>query len=101
MVEAKDPATFAPIVLGVGRLSKQHGVNEAEFALLISDEAQGQGLGTELLRRLLAVGRDEHVARITADILHENVEMQRVCMKLGFHLAMSAGDAVVKAVIDL
>ena len=71
-------------ILGVGRLSKIRGTNEAEFALLIADKFQGQGLGTALLDRLLQVGRDEKIARITGDILPENIEMQRVCEKLGF-----------------
>ena len=37
-------------ILGVGRLSKLHGVNEAEFAVLVSDDRHGLGLGTELLK---------------------------------------------------
>ena len=32
-------------VLGVGRLSKVHGANEAEFAIVISDAWQNRGLG--------------------------------------------------------
>ena len=31
-------------ILGVGRLIKEHGSNEAEFAVLISDPWQGKGL---------------------------------------------------------
>ncbi len=88
-------------VLAVGRLSKYRGRPEAEFGLLISDQAQGQGLGTELLRRLIEIGRDEQMKRISADILPENTEMQRVCQKLGFQLRHEVGDAVVKAVLDL
>lgn len=101
VADAKDPATGAHAILGVGRLSKLHGVNEAEFAMLIADHFQGRGLGTELLRRILQVGRDERVARISADILPDNYDMQRVCQKLGFRLAHEPGDGVVRAVIDL
>ena len=71
-------------------MSKIRGTNEAEFALLVSDRFQGKGLGTALLDRLIQVGRDEKIARITGDILPENVEMQRVCEKLGFRLTRSA-----------
>lgn len=73
-------------ILGVARLSKLHGVNEAEFAMLVSDAYQRQGLGTELLSRLVQVGRDEQIERITAEILAENHAMQRVCEKVGFHI---------------
>ena len=96
-----DPAPARHEILGVGRLSKLRGRNEAEFALLVADQLQGQGLGTELLRRLIAIGRDERLDRITAEILPENPEMQRVCQKLGFQLKQEPGDAVVRAVLEL
>jgi acetyltransferase len=81
-----DPATGEHQILGIVRLSKLHRVGEAEFALLVSDAVQGLGLGTELLRRLLTVGRDEHITGISADILNENTAMQHICEKVGFQL---------------
>jgi len=73
-------------ILGVGRLSKQHGANEAEFAVLISDQCQNQGLGFELLKRLIEVGRAEKLTRIVGQILAENHAMQHICKKLGFKI---------------
>ncbi len=84
VAERRDAATGALEILGVGRLSKAHEQNEAEFALLISDHWQRQGLGTELLKRLVQVGRDEKLARITAIILADNRAMQQVSRKVGF-----------------
>ncbi|MBD2346720.1 bifunctional acetate--CoA ligase family protein/GNAT family N-acetyltransferase [Anabaena subtropica] len=86
-------------VLAVGRLSKLHGTNTAEFAILVSDRYQCQGLGTELLRRLLQIGRDEQIELITADILADNHGMQRVCEKLGFQLKRTTEANVMKAEI--
>ena len=74
---------------------------EAEFALLVRDGYQGVGLGTELLRRLIAIGRDERLRRIVADILPENHAMQRICAKLGFRLRHVPAEGVVRAEIDL
>ena len=71
-------------ILGVGRLSKQHGHNEAEFAVLVSDVWQTQGLGTELLRRLIEIGRVEKLACITGQVLAENHAMHHICRKVGF-----------------
>ncbi len=96
-----DPNTGTHEIIAVGRLRKLHGTPEAEFALLVSDRYQHQGLGTELLRRLLQVGRDEKLQRIVADILPENRDMQRVCEKLGFRLRWVATEGVIKAEIDL
>jgi acetyltransferase len=98
----RDPETGERKILGVGRLSKVRGGagDEAEFALLVSDQFQGRGLGTELLRRLVQVGRDEGLARIVGDVLPENVEMLRVCEKLGFKLSRDMEEPVVRAVLD-
>jgi acetyltransferase len=86
-------------LLAIARLSKLHGVNEAEFAMLVSDAYQRQGLGTELLKRLVQIGKDEGLNRITADILYENAAMQRVAEKAGFRLYRSVD--LVRAELDL
>jgi acetyltransferase len=99
VAERKDAETDNDEILAVGRLSKLHGFNEAEFAMLISDPYQHQGLGTELLRQLVQIGRDEGLAKIGADILPENRAMQRVCQKVGFCLERSVD--LIKAELDL
>ena len=73
-------------IIGVGRLSKAHGLNEAEFALVISDRCQGHGLGTRLLELLVQIGREEKLSRIIGHILPDNAAMQRVARKAGFEL---------------
>ena len=96
-----NPQTEQDEIIGVGRLVKDRAANEAEFALLTSDQFQGKGLGTELLRRLIQVGRDEKLQRITGDILAENRGMQNVCKKLGFRLGYSLEDHLMKAELEL
>lgn len=86
VAEYKDAQTGESEILGIGRLSKSHGTNEAEFSMLVSDRYQNQGLGTELLRRLVIIGRDENLERIGAEILPQNIGMQRVSEKAGFRL---------------
>jgi len=39
--------------------------------VLVDDRYQGQGLGTELYRRLMAVVRDEKLKRVVSTILAE------------------------------
>ena len=74
-------------ILGVGRLSRIHGLAEAEFAVLISDQWQGRGLGTRLLKLLVEIGRNEKLKRITAHILSDNMEMVQVTREAGFKLS--------------
>ena len=79
-------------ILGVGRLSKLRGVNEAEFAVLISDDWQDQGLGSELLKQLVQIGRDEKLDRLSGQILLDNHAMQHLCRNIGFKVELdSAG----------
>lgn len=104
VAEANHPETGEPEILAVGRLSRIHGTQDAEFSMLVSDRVQGQGLGTEILRRLLQIGRDEHLEAITADIFPDNRAMQHVCQKLGFQLRRTISEdsePMVKAVILL
>jgi acetyltransferase len=73
-------------ILGVGRLIKEHEANDAEFAVLISDPWQGKGLGSELLRLLVQIGRKERLQRIVGHISAENTTMKRVSEEVGFDL---------------
>jgi len=88
-------------ILGVGRLAKIHGTTEAEFALVVVDAHQGQGLGTELLRRLVQIGRDEGLSRIVAVMAPENREMQAVSKCVGFSVQYDATEQLMKAELRL
>lgn len=101
VAERRHPETAEQQILAVGRLNKARQVNEAEFAVLIGDEFQGHGLGTELVRNLLEIARAEKLDRVTADILPENDNMLRVCRLFGFRLQHSVEEHVVKADLAL
>jgi len=87
-------------ILAVARFSKAHLANEAELAVLIADEYQSRGLGTELWRRLLEIARCEEVDQVTAEILAENRQMLEVCRQFGFDLE-HVEDGVVHGVLTL
>lgn len=104
VAEMQDPETGQPQIIAAGRLTKLHGTQEAEFSMMVSDRFHNQGLGSEMLRRLVQVGRDDHLQQITADILPDNRPMQRVCQKLGFEIQRTISEdsePMVKAVIRL
>jgi acetyltransferase len=101
VAEHKNAKTGKSEILGVGRLSKARGLNEAEFALIVSDRWQRQGLGTELLKRLVQIGRDEKLEHICANILAENHGMQVVSKRVGFQLVREADGHDYRAVIAL
>ena len=97
---ATDPETGEKQILGVGRLSKLHESSGAEVAVVISDQFQRKGLGSELLNRLLQISRDEDLDFVAAQILRENPEMQRMVEKVGFSLE-TADESTVRAVYNL
>ena len=101
VADQKNAASGERGILGVGRLTREPGTDEAQFAVLVADPAQGQGLGSELVRRLIDVGRRENLKRITAETLPDNFAIQKICERLGFHLERDAEEGVVKAEIEL
>ena len=101
VADYKNPQTGQDEIIGVGRLIKDQSDNSAEFALLVTDQFQHRGLGTELLRRLIQFARDEKLQRLTGIILAENREMQELCKKLGFRLQDLPEDNLVKAELEL
>jgi acetyltransferase len=92
VAERLAPTTQAREILGIGRLIKLPGSGTAEFAVIVSDRCQRQGLGSELVRQLIQIGRAEKLTRITADILRENRGMLQMCARLGFQTRVTPGD---------
>ena len=87
-------------ILGVGRLIKEHGMKQAEFAILISDPWQGKGLGTELLKLLVQIGRKERLRRIIGYISAENLTMKPVSEEAGFNVRFDMAEHQWKADIE-
>jgi acetyltransferase len=90
-------------ILGVARLSKLRGTDEeARFTMLISDRYQGQGLGKELLTRIIKIGRDEKIKRIIALMSPDNEAMKQLCRAVGFSsFEFDSRSGMLKAQIEL
>jgi acetyltransferase len=101
VAERRNPETGIAEILGIGRLSKLRLRPVGEFAILVTDKYQRKGLGSELLKRLVQVGRDEGLEEIGAEMLTQNVGMQKVSQKLGFTLTSVPEDGIVKARLKL
>ncbi|MFS8896231.1 GNAT family N-acetyltransferase [Synechococcus sp. R3-13] len=101
--EANRVSGTKSLILGISRLSRKHGFpQEAEFAMLVADPYQRQGIGTELLTRLIQVARCEGIQHLTGEVLGENEAMRRLCQRLGFQLRPSPEDpGIFKAALAL
>jgi len=67
----------------------------------VADAFQRQGLGVELLRRLVRIGRDEKLARIVASIDVDNRSMQIVSERVGFTVSYDEHERLMNARLDL
>jgi acetyltransferase len=87
--------------MGVVRLSKIHGVNEARLSVLIGDPYQGIGLGGELVRRAVDVARSERLSRLSAILTADNQIMLHIFRKFGFTIQPLDDETIVAAIIEL
>jgi len=100
VVEAEKNA--GSCISAVGRLSKFRGEDkEARISLLVSDDFQGEGIGLELVKRLIDVAKKEKIKKIIAVMSKENETMKVLCEKTGFSFITNAKTEMLEASINL
>lgn len=88
-------------VMGIVRLSKVHGTNEARLSILIGDPYQGIGLGSEFVRRAIDVARSERLNRLSAILTADNQIMGHIFETLGFRVEPSGNEKLLLATLEL
>jgi acetyltransferase len=88
-------------ILGVGRLSKIHGADEARISVLVGDPFQGTGIGSQLIKQIVEVAKGEHMRRIAATLTPDNMVMQHIFQKLGFSLELTNDGKLLLAKFEL
>jgi acetyltransferase len=101
VAELQSANSSGDAIVAVARLTKMRGEREAEVAVVVTDAYQGIGLGTEIVRQLIEIGRNEKLERIVARILPENAAMQSLARHLQFRFEPSFEPDGLKAVLDL
>ncbi len=101
VADYKNPGAGSHEILGVGRLNKLRNNGEAEVAVLVTDQYQNRGLGAELLRRTLQIAREEKITRLIAEILRDNVAMEKVFRRLGFSFYTHKDSESITATLKL
>lgn len=96
-----DSAAGAGKVVGVGRLIKAPGANQAEIAVLVSDAFQKRGIGRVLVQRLIEFARDERLELLTASFLAENRPIERLFQSFGFTFRDSTEPEIREAELRL
>ena len=101
VADFRNPQSGEHEILAVARLTKMRGSPEAEVAVLVTDAHQGEGIGTELVRRLIDVGRDEKLKQLAAKILPDNEAMIAVARHFNFRAEPSCDRDALFVVLDL
>jgi len=101
VAERTRPETGQREIVAVARLVKTQKPGQAEFAVLVADDFQGKGTGTELTRTVLQIAREEKVVNVVAEILGDNASMVSVCRKLGFECTLRMDEGTMEAVAKL
>ena len=87
--------------VGVARYVKQDCSDEAEFAIVLSDDWQGRGLGRVLLSSLIAEARTRGVRRLVGTTMSDNGGMLALSRKLGFSAAIGEVPSETNLTLDL
>jgi acetyltransferase len=101
VADYEDPRTGEHGIVAVGRLTKNPTEPEGEVAVLVSDSWQKQGLGAELVRRLIGVSRDEKLSRVLAIIMPENQAMRSLADRSGFTIRLGEDPTLIVATLNL
>jgi RimJ/RimL family protein N-acetyltransferase len=81
------PAGDPEVIIGVGRFIRDPGdPAAAEFAIVVGDPYQGEGLGTELIKRLSDAAIERDISRFTATVLADNEPVHRLLLRLAGRL---------------
>jgi RimJ/RimL family protein N-acetyltransferase len=101
LAEYLDPSTKETRVVAIGTLQKLFPKSEGEVAVLVNDDYHRQGLGKELIARLVSFARDEQLRVVSATTMVENDGMCAIFKRLGFELSTDLEDQLVTAKLVL
>ncbi|MHB8111519.1 MAG: bifunctional acetate--CoA ligase family protein/GNAT family N-acetyltransferase [Syntrophorhabdaceae bacterium] len=87
-------------LIGGGTLIIEPGANAGQFALLIADYFQKQGIGEKLLDVLIGIAQDKGLREIYGIVLSENVKMLGLAEKMGFKPAREP-DGITRVSLQL
>ncbi len=88
-------------IVGVCRIILEPDKTLGEFALAISDNWQGKGIGSSLLRQCLKAAKGKGVKQVMGIVLAENTQMVKLGKKLGFSIKRNIESREYDLVIDL
>lgn len=88
--------------VGVSRYARIEGTTRAECAVVVADDWQGRGLGTELMRSLGIAARARGITCLEGSTLAENQRIGAWAQRFGFNVRTEPNSGgLVKVTLDL
>ncbi len=85
-------------IYGVGRIIADADNEDAEFAVIVSHEMTGMGLGILLMRRIIDYAQSRGIGEIYGEVLTENRTMLKLCRVFGFTVKNDPDDLSIMKV---
>lgn len=86
------------VQVGVARYVSRPGGDICEFAIVVSDDFRGRGVGARLMRSLMQNARDLGLRIMEGEVLTANSRMLALVKSLGFRIQTDPNDPSVKLV---
>ncbi len=87
------------VELGVARYATNPDRTSCEFAVVVDDRWQHQGIGHKLMDVLMDVARAKGIRTMEGEVLKSNRNMLKLCASLGFRIEPHPEDDVIKRVV--
>ncbi len=82
------------VILGIGQYGIDKNTHTAEVAVVVRDDRQEQGIGSELLSYLTYLAKRQGLLGFTAEVLVENRPMMKLFEKGGFDIEKRSSEGV-------
>jgi acetyltransferase len=100
VAEMMDPLSGRQII-GVTRMIKTDDRQDADLALVIADDYQFLGLGTELVKHSIAAARAERLKRVFMNFLPDNAKVKALAKRLHFKTAPDERNGLIRGELEV
>lgn len=101
-IAAVQPGAGTDEIVGVSRYARIDATDRAECAIVVADDWQGRGLGTELMRSLARAAKARGIEALVGLSLAENRRIAAWARQFGFHATTEPNSGgLLRVTLDL
>jgi acetyltransferase len=97
---AEDEVDNRHIMMGVARLIADPYMDTAEFAIVVADPWQQQGLGTLMMDYILEIAKERNIRKVYAYVLPDNVKMLSMMKERQFEIRKKEDNMIAELTLQ-